>query len=120
MDHKMWYDEGTKLLYLEFTGDFLLKDVPPIREKIFELLDGKPYRQMLTFINKTSKVENRDTREQTNKTLQDASITEIAFVGGSAANRMIAKVLLKTGAIKTQGDFFKKEEDAVKWLKSKR
>lgn len=120
MDHKLWYNEDDDLLYLEFTRDYLLADVEPIKEKMIELLEGKPYRQMVAFISKTAKVENRETREQTNKILKEADVNHLAIVGGSAANRMIAKVLLKTGALKTQGDFFKKEEDAVKWLKSKR
>lgn len=120
MNHKMWYDNNDELLFLEFTSDFLLEDVAPIREKIFELLEAKPYRQMVIHISKTAKVENRETREQSNKALQDAEVSDAAFVGGSAANRMIAKVLLKTGAIKTQGDFFKNTDDAIKWLKNRR
>ena len=120
MDHKLWYNEDDDLLYLEFTRDYLLADVEPIKEKSLELLKGKPYRQMMIFISKTAKVENRKTREKTNEAFNTAKITDVAFVGGGAANRMIAKVMLKTGTVKTKGDFFKKEEDAVKWLKSKR
>ena len=48
------------------------------------------------------------------------NLSEMAFVGLSAANRMIAKVLMKTGKSPINGDFFKNYEDAVKWLKSKR
>ena len=120
MDHKMWYDTEDDLLHLEFTRDYLLEDVELIREKIFEFLDGKPYRQMAIYISKTAKVENRETREKSNQILQEAEVSDVAFIGGSAANRMIAKVMLKTGAIKTKGDFFKNPEDGIKWLKSKR
>lgn len=120
MNHKMWYDTENNLLHLEFTSDYLLEDVAPIREKIFELLEGKPYRQMVIYISKTAKVENRETREKSNQSLQDANVTDVAFIGGSAANRMIAKVMLKTGAIKTKGDFFKNAEDGIKWLLNRR
>jgi hypothetical protein len=47
-------------------------------------------------------------------------MTEVAFVGGSAANRMIARVLIKTGIVKIKGDFFKTYDEAIEWLKSKR
>jgi hypothetical protein len=44
----------------------------------------------------------------------------VAFVGGSAANRMIARILVKTGIIKIDGEFFKNIPEAIQWLKSKR
>jgi hypothetical protein len=44
----------------------------------------------------------------------------VAFVGGSAYNRIMAKILIKTGIVKLNGDFFKSYEEAIEWLKSKR
>ena len=113
MKHKMWYDTNLEILFLEFTSDYIKTDVPEIEKKIAEMLDGKPYRQMLIRISNVYKVENRETRELSNKALEKAGISEVAFVGGSAANRIIAKVLIKTGAVKTKGEFFKTEEDAI-------
>lgn len=120
MEHKLWYDEDTKIVHLQFTRDYLTSDIKDIRNKMKELLDGKPYRQMCIQISKTAKVENRETREQSNQLLKEFEISHVAFIGGSAANRMIAKVMLKTGALKIQGDFFKTEEEGIKWLMSKR
>jgi hypothetical protein len=120
MDHKMWYDDKEDLLFLEFTRDYLLSDVKDIKQNITKLLDAKPYRQMVIVISNTHKIENRETREQSNQVIYDTNISEVAFIGGNAANRMMAKVLLKTGALKTKGDFFKNTEDAVNWLKNKR
>lgn len=120
MKHKLWYDEDTKVIHLQFTSDYLTSDIKDIRNKMKELLDGKPYRQMCIQISKTAKVENRETREQSNQLLKEFEISHVAFIGGSAANRMIAKVMLKTGALKIQGDFFKTEEEGIKWLMSKR
>jgi hypothetical protein len=120
MKHNLWYDSSNELVFLEFTSDYLLDDVEPIKAKIQELLDGKPYRQLIIRMSDIAKVENRETREKSNQALKEAGVTDVAFVGGNAANRMIAKVLLKTGAIKTQGDFFKTTEDAVNWLKRRR
>jgi hypothetical protein len=120
MDHKIWYEKDDEIIHLEFTRDYLTSDVPRIREKILELSEGKRYKQMVIQISKTSKVENRETRELSNKVLGEAQITDIAFIGGSAANRMIAKVLLKTGAIKINGDFFKSLDDGINWIKSRR
>lgn len=120
MEHNMWYDQEKQIIHLEFTRDYLTADVELVRNKLFELSQGKTYRQMVIQLNKTAKVENRETREKSNQLLIEADITHVAFIGGSAANRMIAKVLLKTGAIKTQGNFLKSVDEGVKWILSKR
>lgn len=120
MEHKIWYDQENELVHLEFTRDYLTSDVPGLHEKLMELVEGKRYKQMVIQISKTNKVENRETRELANQSLRDAQITDVAFIGGTAANRMIAKVLLKTGNLKTNGNFFKSVEEGVEWLKNKR
>lgn len=120
MKHKVWYDDQQEISYLELLGDFMQVELEPMYKRLHELLKGKPSRQLIVIMGKNSKVENRETRELLNKGLIDEKITEIAFVGFSATGRMVAKVLLKTGAIKTNGDFFKNQELAINWLKSKR
>lgn len=64
---------------------------------------------------KTAKREKK-----TSELLSKINVSNVAFVGGNAANRMIAKVLIKTGMIKLSGDFFKDYEEAIIWLKTKR
>ena len=120
MNHNVWYDEDTGILNMESFGDLLETDIPKIKEKIAELSEGTTYRQFIITMSMKYKVENRKTRELANQAFNDLEITDVAFVGGSAANRMVAKVLLKTGLIKTKGGFFSTTEEAVKWLKSKR
>lgn len=120
MEHNMWYDQEKEIIHLEFKNDFNTADVAPIRDKLYELSKDKTYRQMVIQINKTAKVESRETREKANQILREADISHVAFIGGSAANRMIAKVLLKTGAIKTKGDFFKTVDEGINWILSKR
>jgi hypothetical protein len=88
--------------------------------QVKEMLEGKQIRQMLVVMSEGHNVENRETREATSEQLSKLKMTEVAFVGGSAANRMIARVLMKTGIVKLNGDFFKDYDDAVNWLKSKR
>jgi hypothetical protein len=85
-----------------------------------EMLINKPIRQMLVVMSDGHNVENRETREATSEQLSRLNISEVAFVGGNATNRMIARVLLKTGVVRLNGDFFKDFETAIKWLKSKR
>ena len=118
MEHKIWYDNENEIIHFEMKGDYLQKDVIPVNEKVIELLEGKPYRQMLITMSSSTKIENRETRTLTNKNMQEAGITEMAYVGASAAVRMIAKILLKTGGVKTKGEFFSKNEDAINWLKN--
>ena len=120
MEHKQWYDDQNEISFLELLGDFLRADIEPMYNRLHELLEGKPYRQLIVIMSKSSKVENRETRELLNKGLIDEKITEIAFVGFHAMGRMVAKVLLKTGAIKINGDFFKNQEEAINWIKENR
>lgn len=119
--HKIWYDTNDDIVYLEFVDHYLESDTEWVRENLLKLVEGKPHRQLILPMTKTHKVENRATREKSSKILEEAKITHLAFYGEStAANRMIIKVLLKTGATKFSGDFFKTREEAVAWLKSKR
>lgn len=120
MKHKMWFDNDSKILYLEFMGDYLKYDVPVIQEKMIELLEGKPFRQMIIIVSNIYKVSDSETRGLSKQALQIARITDAAFVGGSPANRMFAKVLLIDDALKTKSSFFKNSEDAIGWLKNRR
>jgi hypothetical protein len=120
MDHKIWYDNENEIIHFKIAGDYLQEDVWQVNEQIINLLEGKPYRQILISMDPSSKIENRETRNSANQAMQKAGITEMAYVGASAAVRMITKVLLKTGGIKTNGEFFKDTKDAIEWLKSKR
>jgi len=120
MLHELKYDEENGIIVLAFKYHFLHKDVDPLFLQVKELLEGKQIRQMLVVMSENHNVENRETREATSEQLSQLNISEVAFVGGNATNRMIARVLLKTGIVKLNGDFFKDYEDAIKWLKSKR
>lgn len=120
MVHELFYDDENQVLVLRYNSHFQFVDVEPIFKISNQLLEGKPYRQMLIVMSETHTIENRETREATSKNLTGMNISEIAFVGGSAANRMIARVLIKTGLLKLNGEFFKDYNDAINWLKSKR
>lgn len=120
MEHEIKYDQENELVVLEFKNHFMLKDVEPIFIMVDKILSDKKYRQIIVVMSDSHNVENRETREKTSDYLSKTNISDVAFVGGSAANRMIAKVLIKTGMIKISGDFFKGYDEAVKWLKSKR
>lgn len=124
MEHHLSYDEQNEIAVLVFKRNYNLADVKPIFESIKTMLEDKPYRQAIVTIDESIsqsfQVENRETREATATELSKSNLSNVAFVGGSAAIRMIAKVLLKTGIIKINGDFFKTMGDATDWLKSKR
>ena len=120
MVHELMYDAENDIVILKFNYHFQFIDVKPVFEMTKELLENKPYRQMMIVMHDVYVVENRETREATSEKLSELNISEIAFVGGSASNRMIARVLIKTGIIKLKGDFFKNTVEAINWLKSKR
>lgn len=118
MIHEITYDSVNEVVVLVFKDNYLLSEVEPVANKIKELLVGKPYRQVVIMLSSDHAIENRETREAAIDSLSLA--TDIAFVGGGAVNRMVAKVMLKSGAVKLNGDFFKNFEEAINWLKSKR
>ena len=120
MEHELKYDEQNEIVILSFKNHLLYKDVDRLFLRVKELLEGRKNRQMLVVMSENHNVENRETREATSEQLSKLNIAEVAFVGGNATNRMIARVLLKTGLVKLKGDFFKEYEDAIMWLKSKR
>jgi hypothetical protein len=120
MVHELKYDESNQVVTLVFRNHLLFTDVKPMTDVINELLVGKPYRQLMVFIHDVYQVENRETRDELSRYLTEIKISDVAFVGGSAANRMVARVLIKTGVVKLNGDFFKDVEEAINWLKSKR
>ena len=101
-----------------FKGDYLLSDVEPIGQMFEQLMNDKPYQQIVLMLSPDHKIENRETREAAIRNLRFADY--VAIVGGGAVNRMVAKVMLKTGVVRMKGEFFKTYEEAVSWLKSKR
>ena len=120
MVHELKYDEENQVAVLKFNDHFRFADVEPIFAETQIALNNKPYRQLVVVMSDIYTVENRETREATAEELSKMKMTEVAFVGGSAANRMIARVLIKTGIVKIKGDFFKTYDEAIEWLKSKR
>jgi hypothetical protein len=119
MIHDLFYDEKNEIIILKFNNHFLYKDVEPIISEAKELLNNKTIRQVLIETNKNYNIENRETREAIADELTKLNITDIAFVGVGATERMIARVLIKT-IFKLNGDFFKDKNEAINWLKSKR
>lgn len=119
MEHKVWYNTENDICYLELNGMYHTSDAIKIKELLTETLEGKPFKQVLIKMSNDNKIENREARQKAIEAMQ-AGIKEAAFVGGLSNNRILAKVLLKASGIKVTGDFFKNDEDAIKWLISKR
>ena len=120
MEHEIKYDEQNEVAVLSSNADLKLVDVEPLYNRLKMILEGKKYRQLVSVISDVYVVENRETREALAEALSKLNLSEVAFVGGSAYNRIMAKILIKTGIVKLNGDFFKNFEEATAWLKSKR
>lgn len=119
MKHIIEYREKDQFVFMRFDGDLILADVEDIKERAGIELKKSPYMQILLEMT-SEKVENRQTRIEVTKALRDLQVKQIVFIGGSAVNRMIARVLLKTGIMKLEGDIFSDYDKAVTWLKGKR
>ncbi|MCF8373502.1 MAG: STAS/SEC14 domain-containing protein [Bacteroidales bacterium] len=120
MEHKIWFDDGQQVVHQQIIGEFTTEETRYFGKKYIELLDGKPYRQLIVDLRDAGKMESRETRSVTNEMLNQAGFTEVVFVGANAATRMIAKVLMKLGSLKAESDFFGNLEDAIKWIEKRR
>jgi len=120
MDHELKYDEKNEVVVLSSNANLRLADIEPLAENLRIILEDKKYRQLVSMISDVYVVENREAREALAEALHKLKLSEVAFVGGNAYNRIMAKVLIKTGIVKLNGDFFKTVEEAFEWLKSKR
>jgi hypothetical protein len=120
MVHELKYDEANDVAVLVFKSHILLKDIDAIFAELKVLLEGRPFRQLIIFMDAAYNIENRETREALTREAINLEVNEVGLIGLSAAVRMIARVILKTGAVKLKGEFFKSYEEAVKWLISKR
>ncbi|MEI7724887.1 MAG: STAS/SEC14 domain-containing protein [Bacteroidota bacterium] len=120
MEHKIWYDDEHQLIRIKIKGDYTTEETLNHGKIAIELLEGKPYRQMIVDLFEFGNMESRETRSASNKMLNQAGITDVAYVGANAAARMIAKVLMKLGSLKAEADFFKTFDEAVKWIDKRR
>lgn len=120
MEHELKYDEQNEVVVLTSYADLKLIDIDPLSNNLKIILEGKRFRQLVSNISDVYVVENRETREALAEALSKLKLSEVAFVGGSAYNRIMAKILIKTGIVKLNGDFFKTYDEAIEWLKSKR
>ena len=120
MKHKIWYDEKKGVVHTQIIGDLFTAEASSMLQIYNELLKDKPYRQVLLDVSAAGTLESRETRAAANKVLADAEISDVAYIGASSVNRMLAKVMMKLGALKTKGDFFKSTEEGLKWLTDRR
>ena len=120
MEHEFTYDEQNEVAILSSNADLVITDIEPLYNRLLQILEDKKYRQLISVISDVYVVDNRETREALAEALSKLNLTEVAFVGGSAYNRIMAKILIKTGIVKLNGDFFKTYDEAIVWLKSRR
>jgi hypothetical protein len=120
MEHKIWYDEEKQVIHLQVKGDLSSEETLVLGKKCNEMLEGKPYRQMIVDLQGFKNMESRETRTVSNNMLNQVGITDVAYVGASAAARMIAKVLMKLGSLKAASDFFKGFDEANNWIAKRR
>jgi len=120
MKHTIQFDEDHQLLVQTINGNITTEDAKRFGQLYNQLLDGKQYRQLIVNLRTSSKMETRETRSITNDMFNNAKLTEVVFVGANAAQRMIAKVLMKLGSLKAEANYVKEMEDAYNWIEKKR
>ena len=120
MEHKVWYDDQLKVVRLDMVGIFSTEDARYMGKKFIELLDGKPYRQVIIDLKQFGNMENRETRSVSAEVLNQAGVTHVAAIGANATARMIAKILLKLGTMKCDLELFGSFEGGVNWIEKKR
>jgi len=120
MKHNLNYDDEHSILMLEINGEYTREEAFKIGELYQKFFAGAPYRQLIVNLQNAGKLESRETRQITKDKIDEAGITDVAYVGASAATRMIARVLMKLGGQKATSNFLKSYDEAIQWLKSRR
>ncbi len=120
MKHTIIFDGSHQILVQSVIGDFTTEETRTLGQNYIEMLKNKPYRQLIVDLTNAGKMENRETRSVTNEMLNNALITDVAFVGATAAIRMIAKVLMKLGSLNAEATFVKDVDDAINWIEKRR
>ena len=120
MEHKIWYDDKNDLLIQEIIGPYSTENAVNSGKIYKDFLKDKSIKQMIVDLTGAGKMESRETRSITNTMLDEAGVSDVAFVGANAATRMIAKVLMKLGNLKANSTFLTNQEEAIHWLKNRR
>ncbi len=120
MEHTIRFDDDHQLIILSVKGVFTTQETKHFGKLYNELLEGKSYRQMIVDLSEAGKMESRETRSITNEMLNNAKITDVAFVGATSAIRMIAKVLMKLGSLEAEATFVKDINHAINWIENRR
>lgn len=120
MKHTMIYDEDHQVIVQRIIGYFKTDEAKQFGKQYNELLEGKKYRQLIVDLREAGKMENRETRSVTNEMLNEAKFSDVAYVGATAAIRMIAKVLMKLGSLKAESTFVKDMDEAYSWIENRR
>lgn len=120
MKHTLQFDNEHQILVQTINGVFTTDETKQIGNKYLELFEGRQYRQLIVDLRNAGKMENRETRSITNVMLNEGKISEVAFVGATAPQRMIAKVLMKLGSLNATANFVKDMDDAINWLEKRR
>ena len=120
MKHKVWYDEKNQVVRLQVIGVYSSQEAEESGKLYKDVLEGKPYRQLIVDLSQSGEMESRETRKITNNYLKQAEFSDVAYFGANSTRRMIAKVLMKLSSLNIFSDFFKNEEEAINWLKSRR
>ena len=120
MKHTILYEEKYEIVKQKVIGEYSSEDARNTEEMYLKALQGKPYKQLIVDLSQAGKMESRETRKIQNDCLMSAGFTEVAFIGASAATRMIAKVMMKLSSENIPTEFFKTENEAIDWLKKRR
>lgn len=120
MKHTMTFDKDHQVVRQSIIGYFTTDEARQFGEQYNELLEGKPYRQLIVDLREAGKMENRETRSVTNEMLNEANITDVVYVGATSAIRMIAKVLMKLGSLNAESTFVKDMDEAFNWIETRR
>jgi len=120
MKHTMTFDDDHQVVIQSIIGYYTTDEAKQFGKQYNELLEGKPYRQLIVDLREAGKMENRETRSVTNEMLNEAKITDVAYVGATSAIRMIAKVLMKLGNLEAKSTFVKDMDEATIWIENRR
>ncbi|MBD3285636.1 hypothetical protein GF359_04180 [candidate division WOR-3 bacterium] len=114
------FDKDKGAVVIKFTEVWAEKDIPVLFSKLRELLEDKPRRLLIADVSEAAPQKySKEFRRLVGEETPTLKLEKTAILGANPVVRMMAKVLMAAmkKKIPFNAEFFKKEKNAVEWLK---
>jgi hypothetical protein len=111
------YLDKEGIIHVDSIGSQTKNEVLKVRKKVLKL--GETVHGKMKIITNLTNVTNvtSGSRKATVESVQLEEVGKIAIFGASTFNRVVASFIIKASGMVNKVQYFKNEEEALKWLK---